>query len=627
MSDNEKNGEDRSGGGFLYAVNSTSYQSKDGKIDGEEILSTSGHHPADEHVLIRILDRGTVSIGLDEKVDLREDGVEVFRAFRGDRTFSFTTAGRGYTRKSTEEGLDQEFNSLDAQYEACAAYVSSQRHEGWTLISDRFDDGGFSGGNMDRPALKRLLGDVELGRVDTILVYKVDRLTRALSDFARIVEVLDARGASFVSITQAFNTTTSMGRLTLNVLLSFAQFEREVISERVRDKIAASRKKGMWMGGSVPLGYDLKERKLVVSETEAETVRHIMRRYVQLGCGRLLLEELKASGIATKKRLGRGGLPFTRGPLFYLLNNRVYLGEVRHRAAFYPGEHQSIVDQALWDAVQARLAENRVSETQRATSKSPSLLAGLLFDKRGRRMVPSHANKSGRRYRYYVTTTDEADTPACRLPAHDIEQVVRDRLGSFLMSKAELRRELMVEEASQLSDVAARGAELATQVSGVRQLALVKRVDLTEGSVLLTLDRPVLNALLKLPGVETPAPITLAAAAVRVRHGKEVRMVVEDPAAPCERICNPHLVALLAEAAEARQIIDLSPGLSVTEIAKRFSRCRSYLAKLYRVAHLAPDIAELILSGRQPSHVSTRMLLNAKLPLCWADQRSLLRLS
>jgi DNA invertase Pin-like site-specific DNA recombinase len=296
-----------------------------------------------------------------------------------------------YTRKSTEEGLDQEFNSLDAQYEACTAYVTSQRHEGWTLNRERYDDGGFSGGNMDRPALKRLLGDVEAGRVDTILVYKVDRLTRALSDFAKIVDVLDARGASFVSITQAFNTTTSMGRLTLNVLLSFAQFEREVISERVRDKIAASRKKGMWMGGSVPLGYDLQDRKLVVNEAEAETVRHIMRRYTELRCGRLLLAELKEKGVLTKQRPERGGGQFQRGSLFYLLNNRTYLGEVQHRGTFYPGEHERIVGQQLWEAVQTALADSRTSERRRATCKSPSLLVGLVFDELGRRMQPSHA--------------------------------------------------------------------------------------------------------------------------------------------------------------------------------------------------------------------------------------------
>jgi site-specific DNA recombinase len=265
-----------------------------------------------------------------------------------------------YTRKSTEEGLEQAFNSLDAQREACAAYITSQRHEGWVAVRDSYDDGGFSGGNMSRPGLKRLLADVEAGKVDVIVVYKVDRLTRALSDFAKIVEILDARGASFVSITQSFNTTTSMGRLTLNVLLSFAQFEREVTGERIRDKIAASKKKGMWMGGNVPLGYDVVERKLVVNDTEAATVRHILERYVALGTGRALIDELRRTGYRTKRveregKKQKGGIPFERGMLFHIMSNRIYLGEMVHAGVAYPGEHQAIVPTELWMRCRHRL--------------------------------------------------------------------------------------------------------------------------------------------------------------------------------------------------------------------------------------------------------------------------------
>lgn len=528
-----------------------------------------------------------------------------------------------YTRKSTEEGLDQEFNSLDAQYEACAAYVASQRHEGWTLLPDRYDDGGFSGGNMDRPAMKRLMADVAAGKVNTILVYKVDRLTRSLADFAKIVEVLDAKGASFVSITQAFNTTTSMGRLTLNVLLSFAQFEREVISERVRDKIAASRKKGMWMGGSVPLGYDVHDRKLVVNEAEAEAVRHIMRRYTELRCGRLLLKELRADNFLTKSRPGRGGTAFQRGPLFYLLGNRTYLGEVKHHGVHYPGEHDPIVGKDLWDAVQVALAERRNSERRRARCKSPSLLVGMLYDGQGRRMQPSHANKSGRRYRYYVTAADSVTghDPAARLPAHDIEQAVKDRLRSFLTRKADLRRELGVDGAVELARVAARaaGLDVSTHVR-----TLVQRIDLGVKSVLLTVDRVKLASLLELPCPEDAAPIILAGTAIQLRHGNEVRMIIEHSDSAAEGIRNPHLVALLSEAIEAKQLVDESADLSITQIARRAGRCRCYLAKLYRVAHLAPDIAELIMNGRQPAHITPRMLLNAKFPLAWDEQRTAL---
>ena len=281
-----------------------------------------------------------------------------------------------YTRKSSEEGLEQEFNSLQAQREACEAFIDSQRHEGWVCLRAAYDDGGFSGATMDRPALQQLLADITAGRVDTVVVYKIDRLTRSLADFAKIVEILDARGASFVSVTQQFNTTTSMGRLTLNVLLSFAQFEREVIGERIRDKIAASKKKGMWMGGVPPLGYGVRDHKLVMIDSEADTVRLIFRRYAELGSVRLLQAELEARGIKSKSwtsASGRlvGGKPFSRGALYLMLQNRIYLGEIVHKGQFHPGEHTPIVDQPLWDAVQAQLAGN-VAERNSGTTKSPT---------------------------------------------------------------------------------------------------------------------------------------------------------------------------------------------------------------------------------------------------------------
>jgi site-specific DNA recombinase len=303
-----------------------------------------------------------------------------------------------YTRRSTEEGLEQAFNSLDAQREACSAYIVSQRHEGWIEVPGAYDDGGFSDGNMERPGLKRLIADVEAGRVDCIVVYKVDRLTWALSDFAKIVEILDAREASFVSVTQAFNTTTSMGRLTLNVLLSFAQFEREVTGERIRDKIAASKAKGMWMGGTIPLGYRLEERRLYIDEGDAATVGHIFQRYVALGSGGALIAELQADGYRTKKRQRadgsvRGGVPFSRGMLFAMLSNRIYRGEIVHKGTVHPGEHPAIIEQDLWDAVQQQLANNRISRKERHTAKLPSLLAGLLRDGHDRNMSPSHSVK------------------------------------------------------------------------------------------------------------------------------------------------------------------------------------------------------------------------------------------
>src|ERR1700704_6123996 len=298
-----------------------------------------------------------------------------------------------YTRKSSEEGLEQEFNSLHAQREACEAFIRSQRHEGWSCLPQGYDDGGRSGGNLERPALQQLLAEIREGKVDVVVVYKIDRLTRSLADFAKIVEIFDAKGVSFVSVTQQFNTTTSMGRLTLNVLLSFAQFEREVTGERIRDKIAASKKKGMWMGGMPPLGYRASDHKLIVIDSEAETVRHIFRRYAALGSVRLLQEELEAQGIRSKRwtsTTGRrwGGKPIVRGALYRMLQNRIYRGEIVHKDQHYSGEHTPIVDEALWGDVQTKLDTNAVERRSGATTKNASLLAGLLFDGQGHRMTP-----------------------------------------------------------------------------------------------------------------------------------------------------------------------------------------------------------------------------------------------
>src|SRR6266571_3459769 len=312
-----------------------------------------------------------------------------------------------YTRKSSEHGLEQDFNSLDAQREAAEAYIKSQAHEGWKLIKTHYADGGLSGGTLERPALQALLGDIRARKIDVVVVYKVDRLTRSLADFAKLVELFEAHGVSFVSVTQQFNTTTSMGRLTLNVLLSFAQFEREIAGERIRDKFAASRRKGMWMGGTIPLGYDVKDRKLIVNVTEAETVRLIFERYLALGCVSKLRVDLDQKGIRSKQRIltsGRvlGGCCFDRGALYHLLRNRIYRGEVVHKGVAYPGEHEPIVDEELWNAVQARLSAN-LTERRQARIASGALLAGLIFDDRSHRMSPTYTMRRRNRYRYYVS--------------------------------------------------------------------------------------------------------------------------------------------------------------------------------------------------------------------------------
>jgi site-specific DNA recombinase len=351
-----------------------------------------------------------------------------------------------YTRKSSEEGLEQSFNSLDAQREACAAFIASQRHEGWQAMPTRYDDGGYSGGSLERPALKRLLDDVVANKINVIVVYKVDRLTRNLADFAKIVEAFDAKGISFVSVTQQFNTTSSMGRLTLNILLSFAQFEREVTGERIRDKIAASKKKGMWMGGLVPLGYHLESRKLVPSPKEAELVSKIFTLYLELGCVRKLAERLDCEKIKTKVWMTRtgarlGGLAFARGALYHLLRNRLYLGETRHRDQWYPGEHKGIVARSLWDRVQAQLNSNLRKRRNRVRERASSLLTGLVENEHGTRYTPSFTVRRGRRYRYYVsqlTIRNPAShgSGSTRLPAQELESRVIEKLLAFLKSDA-----------------------------------------------------------------------------------------------------------------------------------------------------------------------------------------------
>ncbi|KZE35747.1 recombinase family protein [Chelatococcus daeguensis] len=336
-----------------------------------------------------------------------------------------------YTRKSTEEGLEMEFNSLDAQREACEAYIASQKAEGWVLIPEPYDDGGFSGGTLDRPALKRLLADTEDGRIDVVVVYKIDRLSRSLMDFAKLVEVFDRGGVTFVSVTQSFNTTTSMGRLTLNILLSFAQFEREVIGERIRDKIAASRKRGMWMGGFVPLGYEVRDRKLVINEAEAATVRMIFERFVEVGSATALARTLAAEGVRTRR-----GRLVDKGFLYKLINNRVYIGDAVHKGTAYPGEHEAIITRALWDKVHGILRESPRMRAGRTRAATPALLKGLIFGPTGCAMTPTHTRRGDKLYRYYVSQSvlkRGADAcPVGRVPAAEIEGAVVDQLRGLL---------------------------------------------------------------------------------------------------------------------------------------------------------------------------------------------------
>lgn len=544
-----------------------------------------------------------------------------------------------YTRKSTEDGLEQEFNSLDAQFEACAAYALSQRHEGWVLVNERYDDGGFSGGNMHRPGLKRLLADVDAGKVDIILLYKIDRLTRSLTDFAKIVEVLDRAGASFVSITQSFNTTTSMGRLTLNMLLSFAQFEREVTGERIRDKIAASKKRGLWMGGPVPLGYEVRERKLVVNEAEAEQVRHIMRRYLELGDVPSLADELNRESYRTKVQARasgphRGGCLYQRGTLYHLLSNRIYRGFIVHKGQAYTGEHEAIVDEDLWQRVQVLLSANACGTSRRLKHQHPSLLTGKVFDGEGRAMTPTHATRSHKRHRYYVTRPDQLDgTRAWRVSAHDLEQLVCSSIGEKLSDQQfvfELTGEESVAEQVQLSlaeaDMAAAILRSGTAHARAELLdVLVTRVRLFEERIEVELDRPATREHLFIgtQADEVSDSWVIEIPAVRVRRGHQLRLVLPGPESAQSKstVRDERLIALVADAHLARQLVVANPEHSLARIAKDNGRCRTRLGKLVAIAFLAPDIVTAIVQGKQGAHLTAARLLSQPLPLSWVDQR------
>lgn len=538
-----------------------------------------------------------------------------------------------YTRKSTEEGLEQEFNSLDAQYEACSSYVMSQRHEGWELVKDRYDDGGFSGGNMERPGLKQLLADVAAGKVQVIVLYKIDRLTRSLSDFSRIVDVLDKAGASFVSVTQSFNTTTSMGRLMLNVLLSFAQFEREVTGERIRDKIAASKKKGMWMGGPVPLGYKVKERKLLINEAEADTVRNIFKRYADLGSGQQLLDELREQGVRTKRRVHkdgsvRGDILFTRGSLFHLLKNRIYRGEMVHKGSASLGEHSAIIDEELWARVQLLIAENTVDRKLRRNAKEASLLTGILRDGLGRKMTPSHTARSGKRYRYYATHPSAiADVnPAWRLPAHDIEKRAVGMLVSFLSDQSMIRDLIGTDDAGKLATAITRCLCIAKQVETstfhrrTKVPALIEQVDVEEAEIKILLSAPGFSEIL---GAEISPDrlIPISASIAHIRKGKEVKLVISERV---EDERDEALVSLLRDAMAIRQEVLSARNRTIAEIAASSGRCRKRITRLLRLSWIAPEIVDAILAGRQPQSLSPNALLTTDLPLDWQGQKAAL---
>jgi site-specific DNA recombinase len=545
-----------------------------------------------------------------------------------------------YTRKSSEEGLEQDFNSLHAQRESCDAYIKSQRHEGWTPLPALYDDGEYSGGSTERPALKRLLADIQSDRIDVVVVYKVDRLTRSLADFAKIVEIFDAADVSFVSVTQQFNTTTSMGRLTLNVLLSFAQFEREVTGERIRDKIAASKQKGMWMGGWVPIGYDRKDRTLTVNETEAVTVRTISDLFLKLKNVRRVQAELIRLNLTTKPYetpRGRaiGGLFFARGHIYKILSNPLYIGEIEHRGVRYPGQHPPLIDRQKWDAIQAQLAANHHENRTRTNAKSKSLLAGLIYDDAGNRLVSSHATKNGKRYRYYITSQggrhSALDPAKLRLSATMIDELLRVKLQSFLTDKAaisillretrcrpaEIGRGLAL--ASALAVSLASGSPMAHNVAD-----LLARVTVSHTSLKISIKRDRLLEMLTGKFVERSQEkdkdnvISLEVPVPAMTDGGSGKFVLED-----QNVKTPDAVVVKAIARASVWFEQLTAGKSqsMAQIAARENITDNYVSNLIHLAWLSPDLVGRVLEGAsEATAVAKAAMLTRKSDVLWRQR-------
>lgn len=538
-----------------------------------------------------------------------------------------------YTRKSSDEGLEQGFNSLDAQREACAAYILSQASEGWSAVAECYDDGGLSGGTLERPALKRLLADVADGKADIIVVYKIDRLTRSLLDFAKLVEVFDRSGVSFVSITQSFNTTTSMGRLTLNMLLSFAQFEREVTAERIRDKIAASKARGMWMGGTPPLGYAPEGRTLRIVHDHAALVRQIHERYLMLGNVRLLHEALTLEGITVPRRNRLttegviGGGRFSRGQLYKILINRIYQGEIAHKDQVYPGQHPAILDRDLWDQVQASLVANIQGSRTRARAAQPSLLAGKLVDAEDQPLIATHACKGKVRYRYYVSKAlhEGSSNTGMRMPARAIETLVAQRIATLfedsigLIASAWLQ--VPADDYARVADRAeAMAARLRQRDRGLIT-ALVARVRIERDRV--TIDcatAPVAEAVDTQADAAAPEVISLTCPVRLTRTGRVMRLIDRggviagsEPSAA--------LIRLIAQAHRLWGALR-SERIDITRLAARENMSPAYLTRVLTLAFLAPDITEAVLAGAQPAALTVhRLTIGEGRAQRWDEQR------
>lgn len=532
-----------------------------------------------------------------------------------------------YTRKSSEEGLEQEFNSLDAQREACAAYITSQKHEGWVLLPEHYDDGGISGGTLERPALQRLLQHIEDGLVDQIIVYKIDRLTRSLADFSKIVETLDAADTSFVSVTQSFNTATSMGRLTLNMLLSFAQFEREVTAERIRDKIAASKRKGLWMGGNVPLGYDPNGRTLTINEDEAKTIRTLFELYEEHGTVRLVKEMAERLKLRTRQRetaTGRksGGGPFDRGHIHHILTNPIYAGKIRHRKEVHEGQHEAIIDPERWEQIQGQLKDGAAKGRVRNVAKQTSLLCGKLFDETGDRLTPSHTKTSkGVRLRYYVShrlirRSGEANLDGWRLPAPELETKVAQVIRTKLMSPSFVSQ--LIPDASIGETGKLRGETMAVcKCQDMKSvLSLVDTIEINAGELRIALDVGAVSQVLSIKEDRILANALTITSPFQIRkRGVETKLVLGDDTVERDE-------TLIQNIAKAHHWFEqIKAGRTLSEVAKANATTSRRIQQIIELALLAPDITKMILEGKQPLGFTSEWCKRHQLPSNWQEQR------
>jgi DNA invertase Pin-like site-specific DNA recombinase len=540
-----------------------------------------------------------------------------------------------YTRKSSEEGLKQDFNSLHAQREACAAYILSQASEGWSLLPEHYDDGGISGGTLARPALKRLLEDIAAGKIDIVVVYKVDRLTRSLMDFSTLVRALDEAGTSFVSVTQAFNTTNSMGRLTLNMLLSFAQFEREVTAERIRDKIAASKAKGMWMGGVPPIGYEPAGRTLKIVPEHAAIVRVIFERYLEMNSVRELQKNLTADGILTPIRHmagGRrfGGIPFSRGQIYPMLRSCIYVGRIPHKDTSYPGQHPAIVDQELWDRVQQKLADQTNGPRRRARAAHPSMLAGLVFDAQGQRMISMHACKGKRRYRYYVShglhhRHVQIEGPGMRIPARELETAVVEQLATAfdeplkLLSFARLPLDSV-----DLATMPSKANEIAARIRSC-EIALIHElvasITMDTGHARMQLRATAIATALEIRDAVSDELVEVNIDAKLSRSGRAMRLVQIDGRRAGGALGDQSLIKLIAKARKWWALLKQG-DIHVAGLAREEDVTRSYMSNAIRIAFLSPRLVEMIVGGEQPTQLTAQKLIQTSLPLGWKDQEA-----